>query len=112
MLLSRRASPSRKGLGRISFLVVLLTKLARDLYYHDPLLYKQQATVDRYVDVIAYTCGATRQDLNVVSRSWPLEDPVQDHERKSVIARACSLKELLTAAKRLRVQKDSLRDWT
>ena len=49
--------------------MTLPTKFARDLYYHDPLLYKQQATVDRYVDDIAYTCGATRKDLNVVSRS-------------------------------------------
>ena len=49
--------------------MTLPTKFARDLYYRDPLLYKQQATVDRYVDDIAYTCRATRKDLNVVSRS-------------------------------------------
>jgi DNA topoisomerase VI subunit A len=42
-------------------------KAARDIYYRDPLLYKQQATVDRYVDDIAYSCRATRKDLNVVS---------------------------------------------
>jgi hypothetical protein len=47
--------------------IAVLTKLARDIYYRDPLLYKQQATVDRYVDDIAYNCSATRKDLNVVS---------------------------------------------
>jgi len=68
MPLSTQAWLSRKGLGTIPLLIALPTKIARDLYYRDPLLYKQQATVDRYVDDIAYTCRATRKDLNVVSR--------------------------------------------
>lgn len=42
-------------------------KASRDIFYHDPALFKQQATVDRYVDDIAHTCGVTRRDLNVVS---------------------------------------------
>lgn len=39
----------------------------RDLYYQDPTLFKQQETVDRYIDDIAHTCQVTRSDLNVVS---------------------------------------------
>ncbi|KAK5056747.1 hypothetical protein LTR84_012279 [Exophiala bonariae] len=44
---------------------VVVTK--RDIFYHDPALFKQQATVDRYVDDIAHTCGVTRRDLNVTA---------------------------------------------
>lgn len=39
----------------------------RDIYYRDPELFKSQKVVDRYVDMVAYTCGVTRFDLNVVS---------------------------------------------
>ena len=46
---------------------VTITK--RDIYYHDPILFKNQETVNRYVDDIAHTCQVTRRDLNVVSRS-------------------------------------------
>ena len=51
--------------------------LARDIYYRDTFLYKQQTTVDRYVDDIAYTCQATRKDLNVVSCSSSKQDDIQ-----------------------------------
>ncbi|EXJ93836.1 hypothetical protein A1O1_02229 [Capronia coronata CBS 617.96] len=43
---------------------ITVTK-SRDIYYHDPALFKQQETVDRYLDDIAYTCRVTRRDLNV-----------------------------------------------
>ena len=54
--------------------MAILTMPVRDIYYRDPLLYKHQATVDRYVDDIAYTCHATRKDIHVVSRFY--ENPV------------------------------------
>jgi len=38
----------------------------RDIYYHDPALFKKQETVDRYIDDIAHTCKVKRWDLNVV----------------------------------------------
>jgi hypothetical protein len=41
----------------------------RDIYYRDPELFRSQSVVDRYVDVVAYTCGVTRIDLNVVGTS-------------------------------------------
>ncbi|OAP61502.1 hypothetical protein AYL99_03705 [Fonsecaea erecta] len=44
---------------------VTITK--RDIYYHDVGLFKNQETVDRYVDDIAHTCQVTRRDLNVVA---------------------------------------------
>ncbi|EXJ60626.1 hypothetical protein A1O7_04779 [Cladophialophora yegresii CBS 114405] len=44
---------------------VTITK--RDIYYHDPALFKNQETVDRYLDDIAHTCRVTRRDLNVVA---------------------------------------------
>ncbi|EXJ74677.1 uncharacterized protein A1O5_01370 [Cladophialophora psammophila CBS 110553] len=44
---------------------VTITK--RDIYYHDAALFKNQETVDRYVDDIAHTCQVTRRDLNVVA---------------------------------------------
>jgi meiotic recombination protein SPO11 len=44
---------------------VTITK--RDIYYHDPALFRSQETVDRYLDDIAHTCRVTRRDLNVVS---------------------------------------------
>ncbi|KAL2394049.1 Meiotic recombination protein rec12 [Exophiala dermatitidis] len=42
-----------------------ITITKRDIYYRDPMLFKQQETVDRYVDDIAHTCQVTRRDLNV-----------------------------------------------
>ena len=36
------------------------------MFYKDPLLFKKQAVVDRYVDILAYTFGVQRADLNVV----------------------------------------------
>ncbi|KIW79776.1 hypothetical protein Z517_06390 [Fonsecaea pedrosoi CBS 271.37] len=44
---------------------VTITK--RDIYYHDVDLFKNQGTVDRYLDEIAHTCRVTRRDLNVVA---------------------------------------------
>jgi meiotic recombination protein SPO11 len=44
-----------------------MTDRSRDIYYRDPELFRSQTFVDRYVDMIAYTCGVTRFDLNVVS---------------------------------------------
>lgn len=43
-----------------------ITNVSRDIYYHDPDLFKQQETVDRYIDDIAHTFQVTRNDLNVV----------------------------------------------
>ncbi|ESZ94121.1 hypothetical protein SBOR_5475 [Sclerotinia borealis F-4128] len=43
----------------------ILTK--RDMYYRDPELFTKQATVDRFVDDIAYTLGLKRDALNVVA---------------------------------------------
>ena len=39
----------------------------RNIYYKDPSLFKKQAVVDRYVDILAFTFGVQRADLNVVS---------------------------------------------
>ena len=49
-------------------LVSLMLRLmkSRNMYYKDPLLFKKQAVVDRYVDILAYTFGVQRADLNVV----------------------------------------------
>ncbi|RVX66221.1 hypothetical protein B0A52_10148 [Exophiala mesophila] len=44
---------------------ILVTK--RDIYYHDPSLFKHQGLVDRLVDDIAHTCGVRRMDLHVVA---------------------------------------------
>jgi hypothetical protein len=44
-----------------------ITVTKRDIYYRDPSLFRNQETVDRYVDDIAHTCGVTRRDLNIVS---------------------------------------------
>ncbi|KIW45850.1 uncharacterized protein PV06_01561 [Exophiala oligosperma] len=44
-----------------------ITNVSRDIYYHDPDLFKQQETVDRYIDDIAHTFQVTRNDLNVAS---------------------------------------------
>ncbi|KEF51453.1 uncharacterized protein A1O9_12370 [Exophiala aquamarina CBS 119918] len=44
---------------------IIVTK--RDIFYHDPGLFKQQTTVDRHVDDIAHTCGVTRRDLNIAA---------------------------------------------
>ncbi|KIV86723.1 hypothetical protein PV11_02318 [Exophiala sideris] len=44
---------------------VTITK--RDIYYQEPALFKQQETVDRYIDDIAHTCQVTRSDLNVTA---------------------------------------------
>ena len=41
--------------------------ICRNIYYKDSALFKKQLTVDYYVDVIAYTFGVSRLDLNVVS---------------------------------------------
>lgn len=46
---------------------ILLTFHFRNIYYKDPALFKTQLTVDYYVDIIAYTFGVSRLDLNVVS---------------------------------------------
>lgn len=40
--------------------------MSRDIYYHDPDLFRQQETVDRYIDDIAHTFQVTRSALNVV----------------------------------------------
>lgn len=40
---------------------------ARNIYYKDPALFKSQQVVDRYVDILAFTLGVRRTDLNVVS---------------------------------------------
>ena len=42
-------------------------KSKRNIYYQDPELFKSQATVDRYVDILAYTFGVTRRELNVTA---------------------------------------------
>ncbi|KAL9028024.1 MAG: hypothetical protein Q9196_003545 [Gyalolechia fulgens] len=39
----------------------------RNIYYKDPELFNSQTTVDRYVDILAYTFGIQRASLNVVS---------------------------------------------
>ena len=45
----------------------LLKLHRRNIYYKDPALFKRQSTVDKYVDIIAYTFGVSRFALNVVS---------------------------------------------
>lgn len=42
---------------------IVITK--RDIYYRDPALFGKQTVVDRYVDDLALTFGATRSMLNV-----------------------------------------------
>jgi len=44
---------------------------ARNIYYKDPALFKSQHVVDRYVDILAFTLGVRRADLNVVSSLSP-----------------------------------------
>ncbi|MCJ1275954.1 hypothetical protein MMC21_003759 [Puttea exsequens] len=39
----------------------------RNIYYKDPALFKDQSTVDRYVDILAYTFGVPRAALNVTA---------------------------------------------
>ena len=39
----------------------------RDIYYRDPVLFANQGTVDRIVDVLAYTLLIPRSCLHVVS---------------------------------------------
>ncbi|KAI4163626.1 MAG: hypothetical protein LQ342_002660 [Letrouitia transgressa] len=39
----------------------------RNIYYKDPALFKSQAVVDRYVDILAYTFGVQRAALNVTA---------------------------------------------
>lgn len=41
--------------------------LPRNIFYKDPVLFKSQSVVDRYVDILAYTLGVQRAALNVVS---------------------------------------------
>ena len=41
--------------------------LCRNIYYKNPALFKSQHVVNRYVDILAYTFGVQRADLNVVS---------------------------------------------
>lgn len=40
--------------------------VVRDIYYRHAELFQKQDVVDRLVDDIAFTCGVTRHDLNVV----------------------------------------------
>ncbi len=44
---------------------------ARNIYYRDPALFKSQHVVDRYVDILAFTLGVRRANLNVVSSLSP-----------------------------------------
>ncbi|KAF2859720.1 DNA topoisomerase IV, alpha subunit [Piedraia hortae CBS 480.64] len=39
----------------------------RDLYYRDPALFRTQATVDRWVDILAASFGVSREQLNVTA---------------------------------------------
>ena len=48
-------------------ILTLIVFLFRNIYYHDPSLFKKQAVVDRYVDALALTFGVQRANLNVVS---------------------------------------------
>lgn len=41
--------------------------LPRNIFYKDPVLFKSQSVVDRYIDIVAYTLGVQRAALNVVS---------------------------------------------
>lgn len=43
----------------------------RNIYYHDPDLFKSQKIVDKYVDIFAYTFGVPRAALNVVGAPSP-----------------------------------------
>lgn len=42
------------------------SRRGREIYYRHPALFANQAVVDRYVDDIAFTFGASRSLLNVV----------------------------------------------
>ena len=57
--------------ARLSFCSSIPTStdawLCRNIYYKDPALFKSQTVVNRYVDILAYTFGVQRADLNVVS---------------------------------------------
>lgn len=61
--------------------------IARNIYYKDPALFKSQHLVDRYVDILAFTLGVRRADLNVVSSLSPLSSKTsqlnfQDYRRQ------------------------------
>lgn len=57
--------------GHLASLVDLIDPtpdiLSRNIYYKDPALFRSQNVVDRYIDIVAYTLGVQRADLNVVS---------------------------------------------
>jgi len=68
MPLFARMSGLQKGWSADAVLEAIgPTNVPRDIYYREPLLFKDQKIVDRYVDDIAFTCGVVRKDLNVVS---------------------------------------------
>ncbi|KAJ9500047.1 endodeoxyribonuclease [Exophiala xenobiotica] len=54
---------------------------ARDIYYHDPTLFKQQETVDRYIDDIAHTCQVARSDLKVTGSPKGLHAGLFNNDR-------------------------------
>jgi DNA topoisomerase VI subunit A len=66
ILQSRQEKSLRRGTAKLLD-TLNNTDRSRDIYYRDPELFRSQTFVDRYVDMIAYTCGVTRFDLNVVS---------------------------------------------
>ena len=46
----------------------------RDIYYRDTMLFGKQGTVDRILDLLAYTLLIPRSCLNVVCRSYDVVD--------------------------------------
>ena len=56
----------------------------RDIYYHDPSLFKHQGLVDRLVDDIAHTCGVRRMDLHVVGFGRLDYHPRADRRQRQV----------------------------
>lgn len=48
--------------------------LPRNIFYKDPVLFKSQGVVDRYIDILAYTLGVQRAALNVVGNRIPFSE--------------------------------------
>ncbi|KIW53750.1 hypothetical protein, variant [Exophiala xenobiotica] len=63
-----------------------VTVTKRDIYYRDPTLFKQQETVDRYIDDIAHTCQVARSDLKVTGSPKGLLAGLFNNDRRDQTA--------------------------
>ena len=57
---------SLRGTKLFYYLLWLMVTYARDIFYKNPNLFRNQSVVDRCIDNLAYTLAETRNSLNVV----------------------------------------------